>query len=112
MIGMIQAARRFGASLWVGPTPVVEDMMPLSPFAGLSFNFSNADIARYNAAYGEQAAAAGIPYLDLYTPFSRDSRWEACLRASDGLHPNAEGYQMMAQQVGAWPAWRAMLAGK
>lgn len=112
IIGMIRAAGRFGPSLWVGPTPVVEDMMPLSPYAGLSFNFSNADIARYNAAYVEQAAAAGIPYLDLFTPFSRDGAWEACLRASDGLHPNAAGYQLMAGQVGAWPAWRALLSGE
>ncbi len=109
IVTMIAAAERFGPALWIGPTPVVEAMMPLSPYKGLSYNFINEDIERYNRAYATRAAQSGIGYLDLYTPLSADPEWEACLRKSDGLHPNADGYKMMAALVGSWDAWRDML---
>ena len=111
IIGMIKAAARFGPSLWVGPTPVVEEMMPLSPFEGLSYNFVNQIIERYSHAYAARAAEEGVPYLDLYGPLSADADWEACLRKSDGLHPNSEGYIKMAALVGEWGAWRSLLDG-
>jgi acyl-CoA thioesterase-1 len=111
ILGMIKAARRFGPSLWVGPTPVIESMMPLSPYKGLSYRFANDAIARHNDAYAARAKAEGIPYLDLLTPLAADPRWEASLRTTDGLHPSSSGYELMAALFGAWPAWRAVLDG-
>ena len=106
---MIKSAARFGPSLWVGPTPVVEAMMPLSPYDGLSYNFENAAIAPYSQAYAARAAELGIDYVDLYGALSVDPAWETCLKESDGLHPNARGYEMMAELIGSSPAWRGML---
>ena len=42
-----------------------------------------------------------MPYLDLYSNFADDPDWDASLRASDGLHPNADGYVMMAARITA-----------
>ena len=110
ILGMIAKAGRFGPSLWVGPTPVIESMMPLSPYKGLSYRFDNATIARHNETYAARAKAAGVEYLDLFTPLAADPGWEASLRGTDGLHPGAGGYEKMAALFGAWPAWRAVLA--
>ncbi|MEX2616279.1 MAG: GDSL-type esterase/lipase family protein [Alphaproteobacteria bacterium] len=111
IIGMILAAGRFGPALWVGPTPVIESMMPLSPFKGLSYRFANDAIARHNDAYAARARAEGIEYLDLFTPLRTDPGWEASLRTTDGLHPGSGGYALMAGRFVGWPAWQAVLAG-
>ncbi len=108
---MLTLARDFGPVLWVGPTPVIEDMMPLSRIPGVSYDFQNDAIGEYNQAYAAQAAGLGVPYLDLFTPLGRDPAWEAALRKSDGLHPNSEGYENMAARVGEWVGWRALFDG-
>ena len=108
---MITAARALGPALWVGPTPVIADMMPVNRVPGVSYDFRNPTIESYSQAYAGKAAELGVPYLDLYSAFKDDPDWEASLRASDGLHPNADGYVMMAAQVTAWSGWRAWFDG-
>jgi acyl-CoA thioesterase-1 len=107
--GMLTASKRFGPVLWVGPTPVVEAMMPLDRLPGVVYDFRNAVIGEYSRAYAARAEALDVPYLDLCTPLAGDSAWEAALRKSDGLHPNSEGYVMMAARICDWPAWRNLL---
>lgn len=106
---MLTKAKQFGPVLWVGPTPVVEEMMPLTRLPGVSYDFRNDTIDVYNRAYADRAAELEVPYLDLFTPLGVDAAWEASLRASDGLHPNAAGYEIMAGAIGAWSAWRSLL---
>ena len=62
-----------------------------------------------SAAYAALAGELGIPYLDLYRALAEDGRWHPASRAGDGVHPPAEGYRLVAEKVGAWPAWRAWL---
>jgi acyl-CoA thioesterase I len=107
--GMAQQAKRFGPVLWVGPTPVEESMLPVSPYPGLSFNFENGVIAEYGGAYAARAGEIDVPYLDLFTPLSADADWFALLTKTDGLHPPAAGYEKVAALIGAWGAWRALL---
>lgn len=109
--GMLTKARDFGPVLWVGPTPVVEAMMPIDRLPGVIYDFRNAEIAVFNEAYAARAAELGVPYLDLFTPFNGDAAWDAALRKSDGLHPNSEGYVMMAARVCDWSGWRALFDG-
>ena len=108
---MITAAKSVGPALWVGPTPVVADMMPIDRLPGVIYDFQNPEIERYSNAYAEQAASLGVPYLDLYADLAGDPDWDASLRASDGLHPNADGYVMMAARITSWDAWRAWFDG-
>lgn len=109
--GMLDTARRFGPVLWVGPTPVVEAMMPLTRLPGVVYDFRNDEIADFSRAYTERAAGLGVPYLDLFTPLSTDPNWDAALRKSDGLHPNSDGYVMMAARICDWPGWRGLFDG-
>lgn len=109
--GMLTRAQEFGQVLWIGPTPVVEAMMPLTRIPGLAYDFRNNAIDAYNQAYAEKAAGLGVPYLDLFTPFSTDPAWAAALRRSDGLHPNSKGYEMMAARIGGWAGWRRLFDG-
>ena len=103
---MLTQAREFGPVLWVGPTPVVESFMPIDRIPGVIYDFRNDAIDVYNRAYKEKAAELDIPYLDLFTAFSENSVWAESLNASDGLHPNASGYDLMAETIGAWSGWR------
>jgi len=103
---MLTQAREFGPVLWVGPTPVVESFMPIDRIPGVIYDFRNDAIDVYNRAYKKKAAELDIPYLDLFTAFSENSVWAESLNASDGLHPNASGYDLMAETIGAWSGWR------
>ena len=103
---MINAAKSVGPALWVGPTPVIEEMMPIDRLPGVVYDFRNGVIETYNNAFAKKASEIGVPYLDLYNDLAGDPDWNASLRASDGLHPNADGYVMMAARVTAWDAWR------
>ena len=85
---MITAAKNGGPALWVGPTPVIADMMPINRLPGISYDFQNPMIETYSQAYAKQAAELGVPYLDLHSNLAGDPDWDASLRASDGLHPN------------------------
>ena len=109
--GMLSKAEEFGPVLWIGPTPVVEAMMPITRLPGVIYDFRNDAIGDYNRAYVAKAANLGVPYLDLFKPLGADPAWEAALRKSDGLHPNAQGYEMMAARIGDWPGWRGLFDG-
>jgi acyl-CoA thioesterase-1 len=109
--GMLDRARRFGPVLWVGPTPVVAAMMPLNRLPGVVYDFRNDEIDAYNRAYVEKASDLGVSYLDLFTPLVDDADWDAALRKSDGLHPNSDGYEMMAAHIVEWSGWRGLFDG-
>jgi len=106
--GMLAKAKAFGPVLSIGPTPVIEAMMPLDRLPGVIYDFRNDDIAAYNAAYAAMAAGLDVPHLDVFSPLSTDPAWEAALRASDGLHPTAAGYELMAAIIEGWSGWRGL----
>ena len=108
VVAMLRSAGSFGPVLWVGPTPVVESMMPLDRLPGVVYDFRNDVIDRYNQAYARAAKDIAVPYLDLFTPLVDDNRWQAALCASDGLHPNAAGYAILATMVSVWNGWRRL----
>lgn len=109
--GMLVRAREFGPVPWVGPTPVDESFMPIDRIPGVVYDFSNDAIGLYSAAYAEKAVELGVPYLDLFTAYRDDAVWAQSLRESDGLHPNAKGYDLMAETIGAWSGWRGLFDG-
>ena len=88
-----------------------QDMMPIDRLPGVIYDFRNEMIKTYSAAFAKKAAEIGVPYLELFSDLVDDPDWHASLRASDGLHPNADGYVMMAARVTAWNAWRAWFDG-
>jgi len=107
----VTKAREIGPVLWIGPTPVIEAMMPITRIPGVSYDFQNQAIDEYSRAYAAKAAEMDVPYLDLYTPLGADSAWAESLRHTDGLHPNAAGYELMTAHICGWAGWRALFDG-
>ncbi len=46
-----------------------------------------------------------IPYLDVFTPLLNSPIWMTEVKAGDGSHPNAAGYEELAQLVQSWSVW-------
>jgi lysophospholipase L1-like esterase len=57
------------------------------------------------ARYAERARALGVHYLPVAGQLMGSSLWRDDVAASDGCHPGAAGYQLVADMVCAWPAW-------
>lgn len=47
-----------------------------------------------------------IPYLDIFTPLLRSRIWMEEVAQGDGAHPQAGGYEEMAQWVKGWRGWQ------
>lgn len=107
---ILEEARAWKPTLWIGPTPVDEAQQPFVAGAGVVYHFANARTAALNDAYAGLAADLGVPYLDLFAPLSSEPRWPACFAAGDGVHPRAGGYALMAERIAAWPAWQSWFA--
>ena len=58
-----------------------------------------ADILRLNAWIQDYAARVNATYVDYFTPMVDEKGWLKDAYSGDGLHPNAEGYKIMAPIV-------------
>ena len=58
-----------------------------------------ADILRLNAWIKDYAARVNASYVDYFTPMVDEKGWLKDAYSGDGLHPNAEGYKVMAPIV-------------
>lgn len=97
--------------LVVGPTPVEEVALHqhLNP-GGDQAMPSNASIGEISAIIAGEAALADVPFLNLFDALSGDARWLATLRQTDGLHPPANGHDIIASAVAAWQPWNTLFA--
>ena len=60
-----------------------------------------ADILKLNAWISDYAARANAIYVDYFTAFADEKGWLKEAYSADGLHPNAQGYTVMAPIVAA-----------
>jgi acyl-CoA thioesterase-1 len=58
-----------------------------------------ADILKLNAWISDYATRTNAIYVDYFTPFADDRGWLMDAYSGDGLHPNAQGYKVMAPIV-------------
>lgn len=106
---ILAEAKAWLPTLWIGPPPANEAMSPMTPTPGFTVSFDQTRIDALAAAYAAVAAELGVPFLDLSAALRGDRRYMASQAAGDGLHPGAEGYEMIAEIVLRWPAWQAWL---
>lgn len=85
-------------TLMVGPPPIADDAV-------------NARTRVLSAALARLCLDLGVPYLDLFTPLEQHPVWRRETAAMDGAHPQAAGYEALAELVADWPDWWAALAG-
>lgn len=60
-----------------------------------------ADILKLNAWMKSYAKEVNAIYVDYFSAFVDDKGWLRDGLAGDGLHPNADGYKIMAPLVSA-----------
>jgi lysophospholipase L1-like esterase len=95
--------------LWIGPAPVAERITAEAAAHGLEPDYHNKRLRMLARAYGSIAVDLGVEFLDLYTALVGDRRWAQSLEAGDGVYPDADGYALIAEIIGQWPAWRTWL---
>lgn len=85
--------------IFVGMVPVDESKMPFQD----CLYYSHADQYRYKEATKLACELRGIPYLDIFDKWlARGNIWCSSCLTSDGLHPNAAGYESLLEDVTSW----------
>lgn len=91
-------ARDMAPTLWVGPQAVID--------GGRSSKTVNERLEGVNQLFAETARGMDIPYLDGFEQTLRDEIWQRALRRGDGYHPDTAGYDMLADMIWQWQAWK------
>jgi len=91
---VLSAAKDWLPVLMVGP-PAIEDIT------------RHARIADISARLGKTCSELDIPFLNSFEPLLASDSWMSAVRAGDGVHPIAAGYDAWAKLIEAWPPWRA-----
>lgn len=94
-VAILSEARLFAPTLVIGPLPVLETKE------------ENLRVATVSKCLSEVCADLTTPYLDLMQrPHNFWTIWRAEAVRGDGVHPNAEGYRLIATAVSDWAEWR------
>ena len=104
---IIDQARRWLPTLMVGPIPVIEAMQPYVFPNGIAYHYTNDRVGELNDKLGRLCAEREVPYLSIFDTLVADAAWNRSQRDCDGVHATGDGYQLIADMVAAWPAWRA-----
>lgn len=91
-----RAAERGWPALVIGPTPVADDD-------------TNARTAVLDERFAAVCRSAAVPYVPVHRALREGAAWMREVRAGDGAHPSAKGYDEIAALVD--PYWRAWLSG-
>ena len=89
-----------------GPSPQVQPLAPgqgRGPFPRIKMTEGHppADILKLNAWIKDYASRVNATYADYFTALVDEKGWLKDGYSADGLHPNAEGYKVMAQIASA-----------
>jgi len=96
--------------LVIGPPLIDEDRMPYKMEKQPSLDFRLEDIAAVSLLYRDICKDNDIAFFNLYEALSQSPVYRRSLsEGMDGLHPTGMGYQVIADQVGEWSAWKAAL---
>ncbi|MGW4714936.1 DUF459 domain-containing protein [Nocardia sp. NPDC004260] len=92
---LAQAGERGWPVLMVAPPPIADDE-------------HNARTAALDERFAQVCAASEVPYVRVHQPLRDSAVWAAEVRAGDGAHPGAAGYEELAALIA--PQWRAWLS--
>lgn len=91
---ILAAAHRWLPTLMVGPGIIADDREATARITALS------------ADYARLCERIGGPYLDVSQLLLGSPTWTEEALAGDGAHPNSGGYELVADAIARWPAWR------
>lgn len=94
---LLKTARKYSDKIiFVGLTPCIDERTnPVEWEEDVSY--SNGRIAQFNAVLESFVADNNIPFVEMYKPFQSEQAKRDLL--PDGLHPNNEGHQFMADLI-------------
>ncbi|MCY7392059.1 MAG: GDSL-type esterase/lipase family protein [Leptolyngbyaceae cyanobacterium CAN_BIN12] len=78
---------------------------------GVLDSSQNQRIRHLSQQFAHLCQELGVPYLDIFTPLSNSATWLLEVKASDGAHPDTEGYAELAHLVQNWSAWQNWFEG-
>ena len=79
-------------TILIGPPPVGEDDQ-------------NERIMALSQAFGEEASAQVISYIDLFSALITDSAYKRDVMNNDGSHPRSSGYEKIAKVISSSRSW-------
>ncbi len=85
---MVQIARQHGLKVII---------TTISPVTGANRELDAQRIAEFNPRIWQIGYDYQIPVADIYTAFLNFPNWENILITEDGLHPNDQGFEVMAE---------------
>ena len=88
---ILRAASRYPL-LMVGPPPMPEDAQ-------------NEQISALSRAFADEAAALGVPFIELFSPLVADAAYKQEVASNDGAHPRSSGYTKIANIIASSPNW-------
>ncbi len=94
---ILAEAKAWKPTLMVGPAPIDD--------AGV-----NARTAMLTETLDGLCAELAIPYLPVFATLAASPLWMTEVASQDGAHPGADGYDLLADLIGEWPAWREWVA--
>jgi lysophospholipase L1-like esterase len=108
VLNLLRDARALGSVGLVGPAPVDDARDGPQLVRGVRQRIGNEDVEDIDRRLQAVAREADVPYLGVFDALRQDGRWQRALRAGDGVHPTAVGYDALAELVGEWPFWSAL----
>lgn len=93
---LLQQARTAGWAVLVAGPPAVDDEEQNERIAGL------------DTAFAAVCAQHDVPYISVLPALRAHHVWRQQVRAGDGYHPGAQGYEALTALL--QPAWQAFLA--
>jgi len=91
---ILSAAKAWLPVLMVGPPPIEDTAR-------------NVRIGDMSARLARLTGEIGISYFDSFGALQARPDWSAAVKEGDGVHPTARGYEVWADLIEGWPAWRA-----
>lgn len=93
---ILTGARAMAPTLMIGPPPMLDD------------EEADERIAELEGKLGALCQRLDIPFLPVLDPLQHDA-WTKGALSGDGTHPDARGYELLAGEILAWPAFRTWL---
>ncbi|USG62637.1 GDSL-type esterase/lipase family protein [Sneathiella marina] len=95
----------------IGPFPVYMPSMPYhSNLTGFDLDFRNEDIEEADTVYKGLCKKNAVPYLSVFPDLMESDLYGQSLKEGDGLHPGGDGYQLLAEKISHWSAWKTFIS--
>ena len=89
---ILQLAQEKYVTLMIGPAPVGDEQL-------------NVRLKEISAAYAQEAASLGVPYIEIFSHLISDQKYLQESKNNDGYHPKSDGYTAIANIVSASTNW-------